>query len=258
MGPIDNGDVLARDEQSSFDWMTRSGANCRVSRVACRVSRTIRGMSIDESALPQELASGYRRFRAARYAAERERWQRLGDEGQRPASMVIACSDSRSAPETVFDAGPGELFVVRNVAGLVPVYAPDAGAHAASAALEFAVIALEVRSIVVMGHGRCGGIKAAIDGSPMLSTSDFVGTWVAELTGLQDAIDPQAPPDPERRRRALEHLSVERSIRNLRTFPWVADREAAGTLTLNGTWFDISLGELHALTTAGWARLPVA
>ena len=119
-------------------------------------------MAIPEIPLPAALVTGYRRFRVARYAAERERWRTLGEEGQRPKTMVIACSDSRSGPETIFDAGPGELFVVRNVAGLVPEYAPDAASHGASAALEFAVLALEVSAIVVLGHGRCGGISAAL------------------------------------------------------------------------------------------------
>jgi carbonic anhydrase len=206
-------------------------------------------------ALPTQLAAGYRRFRATRYVGERERWRRLGEEGQRPATMVVACSDSRSGPETVFDAGPGELFIVRNVAGLVPVYAPDTQSHAASAALEFAVLQLEVRSIVVMGHGRCGGIKAALDGSPILSTSDFVGTWVA---AVRDLIDSLEPGDPARRQRALEHRSIERSIANLRTFPWIATRASTGALRLHGAWFDIALGELYGLTGADWVRLPEA
>ena len=215
-------------------------------------------MPDQDLALPVQLAAGYRRFRATRFAAERERWRQLGEEGQRPSTMVVACSDSRSGPETVFDAGPGELFIVRNVAGLVPVYAPDARSHATSAALEFAVLALEIRSIVVMGHGRCGGIKAAIDGSPMLSTSDFVGTWVAAERDLIDDLDPADTTDPARRQMALEHRSIERSIANLRTFPWIAARESTGSLRLYGAWFDIALGELHGLTAAGWARLPEA
>src|SRR3954468_18996421 len=119
-------------------------------------------------ALPGELRDGYRRFRETRYEVERERYRSLEANGQRPATIVIACSDSRSAPETVFDALPGELFVVRNVGALVPVYAPDARSHAASAALEYAVLHLNVSSIVVMGHGRCGGVAAALgDATPL-------------------------------------------------------------------------------------------
>lgn len=206
--------------------------------------------------LPPELDAGYRRFRATRYRAERERWRQLGEEGQRPATMVIACSDSRSGPETVFDAGPGELFVVRNVAGLVPVYAPDAASHGASAALEFAVLALGVRSIVVLGHGRCGGISAAIHGEPTLTTTDFLGTWVAGLRELAAEVSMTAGGnDPAAIQRALEHRSVERSIEHLRTFPWIASREAAASLSLHGAWFDIGLGELHVLAAGGWTRL---
>ena len=168
--------------------------------------------------LSERLRAGYQRFRAGHYNDERVRYEQLAREGQKPRTMIVACSDSRSAPETIFDAGPGELFVVRNVAALVPVYAPDAKSHGASAALEFAVLGLEVDSIVVMGHGRCGG--------------------VAE------------------RQRLIEHLSVQQSLEHLRTFPWIAERERSGSLTLHGAWFDISLGELHALAGGEWLPQP--
>jgi carbonic anhydrase len=212
-------------------------------------------MDASETALPPDLVAGYRRFRATGYASERARWRTLGEEGQQPATMVIACSDSRSGPETVFDAGPGELFVVRNVAGLVPAYAPDTASHGASAALEFAVLALEVRSIVVLGHGHCGGISAALRGEPTLTGTDFLGAWVGGLRGIAADLEASGPMAPEDAQRALEHRSVERSIAHLRTFPWIASREAAGALSLSGAWFDIGLGELHALTAAGWTRL---
>ncbi len=172
--------------------------------------------------------------------------------------MVIACSDSRSGPETIFDAGPGELFVVRNVAGLVPAYAPDAASHGASAALEFAVLALAVRSIVVLGHGRCGGIGAALRGEPTLTSTDFLGTWVAGLRGMAAELEAAGPMTPAAAQRELEHRSVERSLAHLRTFPWIAARESASDVSLSGAWFDIGLGELHALTSAGWGPLPDA
>jgi carbonic anhydrase len=206
--------------------------------------------------LPADLVEGYRRFRANRHAEERERYRLLAAEGQRPRTMVVACSDSRSAPEAIFDAGPGELFVVRNVAALVPEYAPDARSHAASAALEFAVLALGVESIVVMGHGRCGGVAAAFDGAAPLTTTDFIGAWVAPLRDLAGELNDSDWPDADIARRTLEHRSIERSIGNLRTFPWIRSREKGGTLTLHGAWFDIGLGELHGLTDAGWAVLP--
>ena len=216
-------------------------------------------MPLPDDGLPADLEDGYRRFRATRYAEERERYRRLGEGAQQPATMVIACSDSRSGPETIFDAGPGELFVVRNVAALVPVYAPDQRSHAASAALEFAVLALKVSSIVVMGHGRCGGIAAALAGPPATSTTDFIGPWVAPVRALLADRDrgpvPADAVDPTHRQRSLEHRSVEQSVENLRTFPWIRSREESAELSLHGAWFEIALGELHALTREGWRRL---
>jgi carbonic anhydrase len=213
-------------------------------------------MSRPADALPDDLLTGYHRFRDTRFVQERERYRRLGEEGQQPRTMVVACSDSRSGPETVFDAGPGELFVVRNVAALVPVYEPDHRNHAASAALEFAVLALGVRSIVVMGHGRCGGVAAAFDDAAPLSATDFIGTWVAGLRDLARELELPDGADPAGGRLELELRSVEQSIVNLRTFPWIRSRESAGELTLHGAWFDIGLGELHGLTAGGWVLLP--
>ena len=208
------------------------------------------------TSLPHDLLDGYRRFRADRYPVEAERYRRLGLEGQAPRTMVVACSDSRSGPEIVFDASPGELFVVRNVAALVPVYAPDMRSHAASAALEFAVLALGVSTILVMGHGRCGGVAAAFNDAAPLTATDFIGTWVGGLRDLEALLEPTDVTTPERRRTRMEHLTVEQSMVNLRTFPWVRSREAAGALTLRGAWFDISLGELHALGADGWEPVP--
>lgn len=139
--------------------------------------------------LPERLLSGYRNFMSGRYSSESERYERLAREGQKPQTMVIACCDSRAAPETIFDAGPGELFVVRNVANLVPPYAPDSEFHGTSAALEFAVQALKVKHIVVMGHGRCGGISAALGGlSEPLSPGDFIGKWMSLVAPAAEAI----------------------------------------------------------------------
>jgi len=202
--------------------------------------------------LPPDLRNGYGRFRMGRYAAEHERYRELGSGAQRPRTIVIACSDSRAAPETIFDARPGELFVVRNVAALVPVYEPDGRSHAASAALEYGVLALAVQGIVIMGHGRCGGIAAALEtGSPLTST-DFVGTWVAGIRDLAAELGSVAEADPAGHRLALERASIEQSIATLRTFPWIRSREASGALRIHGAWFDIALGELHALSPDGW------
>ena len=110
----------------------------------------------------------------------------------------------------------------------------------------------DVRAIVVMGHGRCGGVAAAFDDAAPLTATDFIGTWVAGLRDLGAELDPAVRADPELRRRELEHRSVEQSLVNLRTFPWIRSREAAGDLTLSGCWFDIGLGELWALADDGW------
>lgn len=206
--------------------------------------------------LTERLSAGYRRFRAGHYSEERLRYEQLAREGQKPRTMIVACSDSRSAPETIFDAGPGELFVVRNVAALVPVYAPDAKSHGASAALEFAVVGLGVTSIVVMGHGRCGGVAAALDPKSRLTDSDFIGAWVADLRALAARTPTSPADDPAERQRLIEHLSVQQSLEHLRTFPWIAERLAAGSLTLHGAWFDIALGELHALAGGEWLPQP--
>ena len=206
--------------------------------------------------LSERLSAGYRRFRAGHYSDERERYEQLAREGQKPRTMIVACSDSRSAPETIFNAGPGELFVVRNVAALVPVYAPDAKRHGASAALEFAVLGLDVESIVVMGHGRCGGVAAALDPASRLTDTDFIGAWVADLRTLDERTPALTAGGPAERQRLIEHLSVQQSLEHLRTFPWIAEREQAGRLTLHGAWFDISLGELHALSGSEWLPQP--
>lgn len=209
--------------------------------------------------LPKRLLDGYGNFRAGRYASETERYRRLGEGMQRPTIMMIACCDSRAAPETIFDAGPGEMFVVRNVANLVPPYGPDGGHHATSAALEFAVLSLGVKHVVVMGHGRCGGIRAAVNDSDPLTHTDFIGSWmrpvkdVARITGRQPGHDDAA------HEREVERASIEHSLANLRTFPWVRQREKSGDLALHGAWFDISMGELHTYVgdKAGWISLSV-
>jgi carbonic anhydrase len=176
--------------------------------------------------LPGDLLDGYRRFRAQRLPAERERYRRLAEGGQRPPTMVVACVDSRSGPEIVFDAGPGEMFIVRNVAGLVPVYTPD---------------------------NRFGSVvAAALDEHRPLSSTDFVGAWISGLRDLADELDPSDWADPARYVRALEYRSVEQSLVNLGTFPWIRSRVRGGSLTLAGAWFDIAIGELHELTESGW------
>jgi carbonic anhydrase len=197
---------------------------------------------------PVRLVDGHRAFRADRYPGENQRYRRLAEEGQNPAIMIIGCSDSRVSPEVIFDAGPGEIFVVRNVANLVPPYKSDGEPHGTSAALEFAVVALEVRHIVVMGHGRCGGIRAALDGADQpLTGSDFIGRWVSLIEATAERVRCDHRLAPALRYRALEHEAVKTSIANLLTFPHIARRVAAGQLALHGAWFDVAEGELHLL-----------
>ncbi len=199
---------------------------------------------------PAFLLDGYRRFKGGRLEVERERYQKLALSGQKPRTMVIGCCDSRAAPDTIFDAGPGELFVFRNVANLVPPYAPDDDFHGTSAALEFAVLSLDVETILVMGHGRCGGIAAALDpGAAALSQGAFIGRWMSLADRAVEALDKEIK-SGEDRHTALERLSVRYSLDNLRSFPFIAERESAGKLALHGGWFDIATGELWMLDPA--------
>ncbi len=194
--------------------------------------------------LPAHLLEGYSRFRSGRYAQEAERYLKLGEGVQKPKLMIIACCDSRAAPETIFDAGPGEIFVVRNVANLVPSYAPDGKHHSTSAAIEFAVLSIGVKDIIVMGHGRCGGIHAVVEGNAPLSKGDFIGKWMSDVEDLVHAVREEHE-DHSTLGTAVERASVENSVANLRTFPWLRMRENKGDIGLHGAWFDIGLGELH-------------
>ena len=167
---------------------------------------------------------------SGRYPSESGRYRALAREGQTPETMIIACCDSRAAPESIFDAGPGELFVVRNVANLVPPYAPDDQYHSTSAALEFAVQSLKVKNIVVMGHGRCGGIRAALDTSAApLSPGDFIGKWMSLVAPAAESVSENSMMTAGERQTSLERISIRYSIANLRTFPCVSILEGKGT-----------------------------
>jgi carbonic anhydrase len=199
-----------------------------------------------------DLIHGYRRFRDTGWARERERWAALA-EGQSPKVMVIACSDSRVDPATIFDASPGEMFVVRNVANLVPPYETGGGRHGVSAALEFAVTQLEVPEIVVLGHEACGGVHAALsrrfaDAAP--GAGGFIAHWIDLLDAARERIVAELGDGPEAIR-ALELETVRVSIANLRTFAPVAEREAAGRLTIHGAYFGIREGVLHVMGADG-------
>ena len=197
------------------------------------------------------LTSGYRRFRQSGWANQRARWAELA-EGQSPDIMVIACSDSRVDPATIFDASPGEMFVVRNVANLVPPFELGGGRHGVSAALEFAVTQLEVSEILVLGHGACGGCRAALmqnfkDAKP--GEGGFIARWIEMLDGVRDQIIQDHGMGAEALR-AMEHEAVKVSLANLRTFPCIQEREAAKTIRLRGAYFALEDGELYVLDEA--------
>ncbi len=192
-----------------------------------------------------ELTAGYHRFRADHWPAARAEYETLAEKGQKPHTLIVACSDSRADPALIFDAAPGELFVVRNVANLVPPYEPDGKLHGVSAALEFGVKVLGVKRIVVMGHAHCGGVNAMINGAPDI-VADFVAPWIAQGAPVVRHVAETVAADEVER--AAEEAIVRLSIRNLRTFPWIAEREAAGDLQLSGLHFGIADGVLTALT----------
>jgi carbonic anhydrase len=197
----------------------------------------------DESRDP--LLSGYRRFREGHWAEAKAEYESLAAQGQRPHTLVVACSDSRADPALIFDAAPGQLFVVRNVANLVPPYEPDTHLHGVSAALEFGVKVLNVSRILVMGHAHCGGVAAMRTGAPA-SCQDFVGPWIAQGEPAVRRVVESCPADEVEQ--AAEEAIVRLSLDNLRTFPWIAEREADGRLTLEGLHFGIADGVLRALT----------
>lgn len=196
----------------------------------------------------QRLLEGYRRFRAETWPREKARFEELAAEGQRPATMVIACSDSRVDPQMIFAAAPGELFVVRNVANLVPPYMPDAAFHGTSAAVEFGVRVLGVRTLVVLGHALCGGVKALLEGTPP-EAHDFIAGWISIATEARTTA--LACDTPEARQEAGEHEAVRISLANLMTFPWVAEAEQAGRLALRGAHFGVATGRLVLLDRDG-------
>ena len=194
------------------------------------------------------LLRGYDRFRRDNWPERRRVFEGLADKGQQPRVMVISCADSRVDPGMIFDAGPGELFVVRNVANLVPPYAPDGAYHGTSAALEFGVRVLKVSEILVMGHALCGGVRALLEGTPP-EAADFVAPWIGLAARARERA--MAVPEGEERQLRGEWETVRLSLDNLLGFPWIADRVAAGDLRLSGAHFDIRSGELSLLGADG-------
>lgn len=198
--------------------------------------------------LMERLIEGYRRFRETYWQEHRDVFEALAA-GQNPRVMVIACCDSRVDPQLIFDAKPGEIFVVRNVANLVPPYSPNRDHHGTSAALEFAVKGLNVEHIVVLGHAQCGGVRALLT-SDEGHEDDFIGSWMQIAHAARSRALSEAPDDGETAQRICEHETVRVSLRNLMTFPWIRQRVEADKLQLHGWYFAIETGDLVRLTTA--------
>lgn len=199
---------------------------------------------------PQRLVDGYSAFLRGRLPREQSRFRELAETGQHPETMVIGCCDSRVSPEVIFDARPGELFVARNVANLVPPYTPDGAMRAISAALEFAVQALKVKHIVVLGHAQCGGIRAYAEQAAPLSPSDFIGHWMALIAPAAEAIGPRGELSLADYLSRLEQASLIKTLDNLMTFPLIAAAVAGGRLALHGAYFGVATGELSVLDRA--------
>ena len=206
---------------------------------------------------PQRLVEGYREFADGRLRHEQGRYRELADAGQSPEVMVIGCCDSRVSPEVIFDARPGELFVVRNVANIVPPYEPDGHAHGVSAALEFGVAALKVKHIVVLGHARCGGVKAFAENAEPLSPGDFIGNWMRLMAPAAEKAGPQDKLSCADYITRLEQANVANSLDNLKTFPRLRELIASGRIAIRGAYFGVATGDLLLRDESTGAFVPV-
>jgi carbonic anhydrase len=201
------------------------------------------------SSFPESLADRYRRFRHRHFVPNADHYEDLATHGQSPETMIVSCSDSRVDPETIFSAMPGELFVVRNVANLVPPYEVSGQYHGVSAAMEFAVLNLRVKNMIVMGHSGCGGVKAALDQNAAIQTdAHFISKWMSMLDEARlSVLASHQNSSTSARQEALEKEAIKQSITNLRTFPFVKEQEEKGRLSLHGAHFDIKSGTLSVL-----------
>ena len=196
----------------------------------------------------KRLLAGYERFRANVWPEQSRAFESLANDGQSPKALVLGCVDSRVDPALIFDSAPGEVLTVRNVANLVPPYAPDAAYHGTSAAVEFGVRVLEVPHVIVLGHSLCGGVRALLEGAPD-HAHEFVAPWMSIASSARErALGCRSA---EERQQCCEHEVIKVSLANLMTFPWVAERVAAGKLELHGAWFDIRTGVLMTLQPDG-------
>lgn len=208
---------------------------------------------------PEALADRYRRFKFRHFAPNQEHYEQLATFGQNPEVMVVSCCDSRCDPETIFSAMPGELFVVRNVANLIPPYETTGRFHGVSAALEFAALNLRVKHIVILGHSGCGGVRACLEEDAARQTeAQFIRNWMSMLDEARAKIlaKGHTHPGPEQRA-ALEREGIKASLANLRTFPCIQILESKGRIALHGAYFDIASGELSVLNDAADAFVPV-
>ena len=194
------------------------------------------------------MLEGYRRFRANGWPEQRRVFELLARDGQAPRTLVVGCIDSRVDPGRIFDTAPGEILTVRNVANLVPPYAPDGAYHGTSAALEFGVRVMEVEHVIVLGHGLCGGVKALLEGAPVAG-HEFVAPWMSMAAAARERA--MRLGTAEERQECGEFEVVKVSLENLRTFPWIREREAAGKLVLHGAWFGVKHGVLKLLGSDG-------
>src|SRR5271157_3859900 len=206
---------------------------------------------------PQRLIDGYNAFAGSRLPHEQDRYRELAERGQQPEIMVIGCCDSRVSPEVIFDARPGELFVVRNVANIVPPYAPDGHAHGVSAALEFGIAALKVKHIVVLGHAHCGGVKAFAQKAEPLSPGDFIGNWMRLMAPAAAKAGPQHDLAWADYITRLEQANVVNSLDNLLTFPGLRGLIEGGTIAAHGAYFGVAEGELSVHDETSGEFLPV-
>ncbi len=192
-----------------------------------------------------KLLDGYKRFRDQYFHQEPELFVNLAARGQAPAVAVIACCDSRVDPAIIMDCEPGDLFIIRNVANLIPPYDPDGRHHGTSAALEFAVCGLKVSHIIVIGHAQCGGIRALLKGDDAGQPGDFVASWMRIADGARnETLGNPALKTADERARYCEHAAIRSSLDNLLTFPWIKERVEQRQLCCHGWYFDIGSGEL--------------
>ncbi len=199
---------------------------------------------------PKHLLEGYKAFATQRLPTEQNRFRELSVKGQSPQVMVIGCCDSRVSPEVIFDAGPGELFVVRNIANLVPTYQPDQNAHGVSAALEYAVTVLKVKHIVVLGHAQCGGIRAFVDKIEPLTPGDFIGKWMQMFIKPGEVVEQRDHESMAQFVERIEKAAVFRSLENLMTFPFVRKAVESGQMQTHGAYFGVAEGSLFVLDKA--------